>query len=132
MASPTPTLSYDDLADRAQSYFAAVDQRDLERTLALFAPNATFTVQTDHVTFTGVEEIQSMFTSFMSSKAMCHEVQHIAVDERARKISTVQRYTGELEDGTKNDMQNCNFFDVGEDGRFTRVVVWMAGTNPLK
>jgi hypothetical protein len=29
-------------------------------------------------------------------------------------------------------MHNCNFFDVNADGEFTRVIIWMAGTNPLK
>jgi hypothetical protein len=28
-------------------------------------------------------------------------------------------------------MHNCNFFDVGPDGRFSRVIIWMDGTNPL-
>ena len=29
-------------------------------------------------------------------------------------------------------MHNCNFFDVDASGKFTRVIIWMAGTNPLK
>jgi hypothetical protein len=29
-------------------------------------------------------------------------------------------------------MHNCNFLGVGSDGKFTRVIIWMAGTNPLK
>ena len=29
-------------------------------------------------------------------------------------------------------MHNCNFFDVGANGKFNRVIIWMAGTNPLK
>jgi hypothetical protein len=28
-------------------------------------------------------------------------------------------------------MHNCNFFEVGDDGKFTRVIIWMDGTNPL-
>ena len=28
-------------------------------------------------------------------------------------------------------MHNCNFFGVGSDGRFTRVIIWIDGTNPL-
>jgi hypothetical protein len=47
-------------------------------------------------------------------------------------VATEQSYIGELADGTKNDMHNCNFFDVDADGRFSRVIIWMAGTNPLK
>ncbi len=29
-------------------------------------------------------------------------------------------------------MHNCNFFSFDESGKFTRVIIWMAGTNPLK
>ncbi len=54
------------------------------------------------------------------------------VEPEAGKVATEQSYIGELKDGTRNDMHNCNFFDVGADGRFTRVIIWMAGTNPLK
>ena len=28
-------------------------------------------------------------------------------------------------------MHNCNFFDVNEDGKFSRVIIWMDGANPL-
>lgn len=29
-------------------------------------------------------------------------------------------------------MHNCNFFTFDADGKFQRVIIWMAGTNPLK
>jgi len=48
------------------------------------------------------------------------------------KVATEQSYVGELIDGTQNNMHNCNFFDVRPDGTFGRVIIWMAGTNPLK
>ncbi|KAA8649530.1 hypothetical protein EYZ11_004876 [Aspergillus tanneri] len=132
MATPTTSLSYHDLAARAASFFKAVDARDIDGVLSHFAPNATFTVQTDHVTFTGVDEIRSMFDSFINnSRTLLHEIENTSVDEKARKVATEQRYIGELLDGTQNDMHNCNFFDIGPDGKFTRVIVWMAGRNPL-
>jgi hypothetical protein len=28
-------------------------------------------------------------------------------------------------------MHNCNFFSFDEEGKFSRVIIWMAGTNPL-
>ena len=28
-------------------------------------------------------------------------------------------------------MHNCNFFDFDAEGKFKRVIIWMAGTNPL-
>ena len=82
---------------------------------------------------TGAAEIRRMFDDFCgNSVSIFHEVKNIVIDPDAGKVATEQSYIGELSDGTKNDMHNCNFFDINADGQFTRVIIWMAGTNPLK
>ena len=87
----------------------------------------------DSVTWTGSDEIRRMFTDFTEgSVSIFHEIKNIVVEPEAGKVATEQSYIGELNDGTRNDMHNCNFFDIGPDGKFTRVIIWMAGTNPLK
>ncbi len=126
-------LTRDQLAKLPSTYFKAVDDKDVDAVLEHFAPAATLTVQTDNVTFTGSDEIRRMFTDFMDgSVSIFHEIKNIVVEPELRKIATEQSYIGELVDGSKNDMHNCNFFDVDSDGRFERVIIWMAGTNPLK
>ena len=126
-------LSYHALSSLPQRFFSAVDRKDLDALIALFAPDATLTVQTDHVTLRGAAAIRDMFARFMdSSVSMSHEVTGVVVDAKSRRVATEQRYSGTLADGTTNDMCNCNFFDVGPDGRFTRVVIWMGGGSPLK
>jgi ketosteroid isomerase-like protein len=128
-----PALSREQLAAAPASYFKAVDDMDVDRIVEHFAENATLTVQTDHVTFTGRDEIRRMFTDFTgNSKSIFHEIKNIVIEPEARKVATEQSYIGVLNDGSKNDMHNCNFFDLDADGKFTRVIIWMAGTNPLK
>ena len=128
-----PALSREALAAAPASYFRAVDAMDVDAILEHFADDATQTVQTDHVTFTGADEIRRMFNDFTGASAsIFHEIKNIVVEPDARKVATEQSYIGELKDGTKNDMHNCNFFDFNADGKFTRVIIWMAGTNPLK
>ena len=39
---------------------------DIDGVLAHFADDATLSVQTDHVTFTGAAEIRRMFTDFFA------------------------------------------------------------------
>ena len=74
-----------------------------------------------------------MFTDFCSaSVSIFHEIKNLVVEPELGKVATEQSYIGELVDGTKNDMHNCNFFDIDADGKFSRVIIWMAGTNPLK
>jgi ketosteroid isomerase-like protein len=133
MATNVAPHTRDQLAALPASYFRAVDAMDVDAILAHFADDATLTVQTDNVTFSGADEIRRMFTDFTSSsKSIFHEIKNIVVEPDTGKVATEQSYIGELADGSKNDMHNCNFFDVGADGRFTRVIIWMAGTNPLK
>jgi ketosteroid isomerase-like protein len=133
MATQETVLTRDTLAALPASYFRAVDLRDVAAVVAHFAADATLTVQTDHVTFNGENEIRRMFSDFFAnSTSIVHETTNIVVDEATSRVATEQNYIGELADGTKNNMHNCNFFEVGPDGRFTRVIIWMAGTNPLK
>lgn len=129
-----PALTYSTLAALPDSYFKAVDARDIDAILDHFTPTATLTIQSDQgLTHRGKADIRGMFTAFVnSSKTMSHEIKNIVVDSASRRIATEQRYIGELLDGTQNDMHNCNFFDVDEHGRFTRVVIWMEGVNSLR
>jgi ketosteroid isomerase-like protein len=133
VATATATLTREQLAALPASYFKAVDAKDVDAILAHFADHATLTVQTDHAVFDGSEEIRRMFADFCeNSVSIFHEIKNIVIEPEAGKVATEQSYIGELRDGTKNDMHNCNFFDIGADGKFTRVIIWMAGTNPLK
>ena len=133
MAVHTAHLTREQLAALPDSYFKAVDAQDIDAILSHFADDATLTVQTDHAVFEGADEIRRMFTDFCgNSVSIFHEIKNIVVEPEARKVATEQSYIGELADGTKNDMHNCNFFDVDAEGKFSRVIIWMAGTNPLK
>ena len=133
MATQTVPLSREQLAALPDSYFKAVDAQDVDAIMSHFADDATLTVQTDQAVFDGAAEIRRMFIDFCdNSVSIFHEIKNIVVEPEAGKVATEQSYIGELVDGTKNDMHNCNFFDVDADGRFTRVIIWMAGTNPLK
>jgi ketosteroid isomerase-like protein len=133
MATQAQGLTRDQLAALPASYFKAVDAQDVDAIVSHFALDATLTVQTDHVTFNGASEIRRMFTDFVgSSNSIFHEIKNVVVEEATMKVATEQSYIGDLTDGTRNEMHNCNFFDVRPDGTFSRVIIWMAGTNPLK
>ena len=133
MAVHTAPLTREQLASLPDSYFKAVDAKDVDAILSHFADDATLTVQTDHAVFEGAEEIRRMFTDFCgNSTSIFHEIKNIVVEPEAGKVATEQSYIGELADGTKNDMHNCNFFDVDVEGKFSRVLIWMAGANPVK
>ena len=130
MATQTQPLTREQLAALPDSYFKAVDAKDVDAILAHFADDAVLTVQTDHAVFSGADEIRRMFTDFCdNSVSIFHEIKNIVVDPIGSKVSTEQHVDLNRNGTTK--MHNCNFFDVGPDGRFTRVIIWMDGTNPL-
>jgi ketosteroid isomerase-like protein len=132
MATRT-ALTTEQLAAIPDSYFKAVDAFDVKRVGAHFAVDAVMSVQTDHRTFNGRDEIERMFSDFFAaSKTIFHDIRNMVVQTELRKVATEQGYQGELKDGNVNDMHNCNFFDINEDGEIQRMIIWMAGTNPLK
>jgi hypothetical protein len=118
------------LARLPSSYFQAVDSLDPDAVLAHFAEDATLTVQTAHVTFTGTDEIRRMFVDFFADwESMVHNISNLVVDEANSKVSTEQIV--DLNGANPTQMHNCNFFDVDDEGKFSRVIIWMDGANPL-
>jgi ketosteroid isomerase-like protein len=118
--SSTATETARQLAEAPASYFKAVDALDVDAVLGHFAE-----------TFSGHEEIRRMFTGFFADwDSMVHTITNLVVDPEAGKVATEQDVTLRRNGGM--EMHNCNFFDVGPDGRFTRVIIWMDGANPLK
>ena len=132
MATQTQPLTRDQLAALPDSYFKAVDAKDVDAILSHFADDCVMTVQTANASWTGADEIRRMFTDFCgNSVSIFHEIKNIVIEPETGKVATEQSYIGELNDGSKNDMHNCNFFDFDAEGKFERVIIWMAGTNPL-
>jgi hypothetical protein len=130
MATAVTDTGREQLAAIPASYFRAVDAYDLPAVLGHFAEDATLTVQTAGVAFSGHAEIGRMFTDFFSDwDSMVHEITNIVVDPIGSKVSTEQLVDLKRNGTTK--MHNCNFFDVNSDGKFSRVIIWMDGTNPL-
>ncbi len=106
---------------------------DVDAVLAHFADDATLTVQTDHVTFSGAEEIRRMFTDFFAaSVTIRHEMRNIVVEEAGRQGrdgAGLHRRAQRRHEERHAQLQLLHF---DERGKFKRVIIWMAGTNPLK
>ena len=126
-ATRTPTRS---IGEKPLEYFRAVDALDPDAVLAHFADDATLTVQTARVTFTGAAEIRRMFVDFFAEwESMVHTVTNLVVDPEAGTVATEQHV--DLVGAASMEMHNCNFFTVDDAGEFSRVIIWMDGVNPL-
>ncbi|QEC48059.1 nuclear transport factor 2 family protein [Baekduia soli] len=121
------------LAAAPAAYFAAVDRKDMEGTLAWFADDARLTVQTAGLTFEGRDGIRGMFEHFFGDySTVDHRITNLVVDEEAGKASTEQHCPHIKVDGTPDTVNTCNFFDFAPDGRFQRVVIFIDAASPLR
>jgi ketosteroid isomerase-like protein len=114
-----------------KSYFANVDKKNLDKTLACFHDEALFTVQTAFTTHSGKAELKRMFETFFASyKKIVHRDFTCTVDEANGRIAA--SFIAELWDdkGKKTTLHNTNFWRLKGD-KFQEVHVYMSGANPL-
>lgn len=127
-------LTRDELIKMAtMDYFANVDKKNMDGVLANFHENATFTIPTDPIVHEGRDQgIRAMFQNLFDSYVdVWHGDFECTVDEDAQSISARFNVYLKTEDGTEIKLTNCNFWYV-EDGKFSRVFVFMSGPNVLK
>ncbi len=126
------TLARAHLERAPWAYFDAVDAKDLDRSLLFFADDATFTIQSAGVVFSGRDEIAGMFRGFFGDyQTICHNITNIVVDETGAKAATEQCCPHIKHDGSPDTLTTCNFFTYASDGKFQRVIIWIDGANPL-
>ena len=127
-----PGLSRAELIDLAtQRYFASVDRKDIEATLACFHDEALFCVQTAFTRHSGKAEIRRMFEDFFAGyQTIVHKDFTCTVDAKNGRIAASFEAVLTGHDGSVTRLNNTNFWRV-RDGKFQEVYVYMSGQNPL-
>jgi ketosteroid isomerase-like protein len=115
-----------------ETYFAAVDRKDMEGTIACFSPLASFAIANHGVRYEGKEvQIRGMFERLNERYvSVWHGDFTHTVDVAAQRIASRFRVENTTHQGEKLVKNNCNFFEV-QDGLFTAVYVYMSGENSL-
>lgn len=112
-------------------YFDAMDRGDVEATVDCFAGDATLSSE-GQMHLTGREEIRAFLNRLAeNSERMAHGVTSLVVDVDSGKVAAELHYTNVRKEYAPIDMHNCNFFDVGDDGRFRRVRFWVGDPSQL-
>ena len=107
------------------TYFGALDRGDVETAVSCFEDTATLICETDGTRLDGKEAIRAFLQQITDeSHGMSHDVTNLVVDIEKRRCAAELHYSDQLTTGTELDMDNCNFFDFGTDGRFARVRFW--------
>ena len=119
------------LIQLVERYFAAVDRKDVEATLACFASDATFFIASHQLRHEGRDTaIRAMYERLNARyETLWHgDFDHVVeTPSRVASRFTVVNTSAERRLPAKF---NCNFFRV-RDGLFDQVVVYMSGDNSL-
>lgn len=127
-----PTLSREQLIELAtKRYFANVDAKKMDATLACFHDEALFCIQTSFTRHSGKAEIRRMFEDFFAAfKTIVHKDFVCTVDEANGRVSASFEAVLTGHDGSITSLRNTNFWRV-RDGQFQEVYVYMSGANVL-
>ena len=120
------------LVNLVETYFSAVDRKDVSATLACFAPHARFAIANHGVFYEGRElQIRGMYERLNEryAKVWHGDFTH-TVDVASQRIASRFRVENITHQGEKLIKNNCNFFEV-QGGLFTAVFVYMTGENSL-
>ena len=131
MNNPKTKLNAEQLAAVAHSYFAAADARDLDAVFTHFDPNIVHRTlgqpgELYHKISRGIEELRPAWEDYFARGVETHEITNLVVDEGSSKVSTEQVIWDVRDDESVPVQYNCNFFDIGPNGKITRMVVWMS------
>ena len=126
------TLNEAQLVALVETYFAAVDRKDIAGTLACFAPNARFSIANHGVHYEGRDtELSGMYERLNERYAQVWHGQFShTVDLKAQRIASRFSVENITHQGEKLVKNNCNFFELNE-GLFSTVFVYMSGENSL-
>jgi ketosteroid isomerase-like protein len=132
-ATPNPRGS-EFLAEAPGAYFRSIDAKDLEATMEHYADDAVEIIMPDDLRFEGREAIREMYVNFFDDfKTTSHDIRNLVVDPAAGKVATEQSFRGQPSTGeSQAEMYNCNFFEFNNEGKLSRVIIWMSGMNPLR
>ncbi len=124
-------MDHAQLIARAEQYFQAVDSKDVERVLAFFVPDATFTIATFDTVYRGRDEIRGMFERLFARYAGIWHGEFEHVVEPPDRLACRFRVVNTAASGERWHKHNCNFFRARGE-LFDEVLVFMSGDNSLR
>jgi ketosteroid isomerase-like protein len=113
------------LIEKVEQYFAAVDAKDMDRVLAFFVPDATFTIATYDTVYRG-RDGERLFARY---EGIWHgDFDHVV--ESPSRLACHFRVVNTAANGERWHKHNCNFFRA-RGQLFEEVFVFMSGDNAL-
>ncbi|HZV75608.1 MAG TPA: nuclear transport factor 2 family protein [Conexibacter sp.] len=116
-----------DLQARVVDLLERLDRGDIDGFMECFADDPQFIIESDGVRVRGRAQLRELAeAAFAEHVFIAHEFTNHVVDVERQRYAGEMIYRGELVNGRKNEMLNCNFVDFDDDGRVTRLITWHA------
>ena len=115
-----------------ESYFLAVDQKDIDRVSTFFSAKSIFTIASYNVAYQGLDDIVSMFERLNDryDNIWHGNFEHLVCVDEGKAASQFD-VKNIMNNGAAQYKKNANFFVI-KNGRFEKVDVYMSGDNSLK
>lgn len=100
-----------------QRYYELVDANDVTAMVALFQPDAVY-CRPGYPELTGHADITHFYAHQRKFRSGSHSL--TAVLDTGARVAVHGRFRGVLHDGSTMDLRFADFFEIGDDGRFSR------------
>jgi ketosteroid isomerase-like protein len=98
-------------------YYDLVDANDVAELVALFQPEATY-CRPGYPALVGHDDIREFYAHTRKFRSGNHHL--TAVLDTGGRVAVHGEFHGELHDGTAMDLRFADFFEIADDGRFSR------------
>lgn len=124
-------MTRQNMIDLVERYFFGVDHNDFGAIAETMAEDCLFTVETHNVNLRGKTAIEAMFDRLWAAHARVrHQDFSYVADADTGRIAARFTVINTHHDSSRTFKSNCNFFEI-QDGKFSRISVYMAGENTL-
>jgi steroid delta-isomerase len=98
-------------------YYELVDANDVPEMVALFQPDAVY-CRPGYPQLTGHADITHFYARQRKFRSGAHSL--TAVLDTGDRVAVHGQFTGVLHDGGTMQLRFADFFEIGDDGRFSR------------
>jgi steroid Delta-isomerase len=102
---------------KIRQYYAYVDAGDVDALVSLFQPDAVYR-RPGYPAMRGRAEMAAFYRVGRKFRSGSHTF--TAILDAGTRVAVHGEFHGELHDGTETDLRFADFFEVGEDGLFSR------------
>jgi steroid delta-isomerase len=114
MSTPVQTRDGETLIRR---YYELVDANEVADMVALFQPEATY-CRPGYPDLVGHADITRFYARQRKFRSGAHTL--TAVLDTGGRVAVHGSFRGELHDGSTMELRFADFFEIGQDGRFSR------------